>query len=255
MSTKQKRVRITQNCEQSDHGTLTVGDKKYFSEALAQHLVDIGNAVFIDDEIKQPNVPMKNCPTCLQVLDAGAHLQRAVSINHDLQAALRIAEQAAIDAGQEVVRLQGALTAAGVQTAVEAANDKREKPELETKPEPGPNETKDGAGAPAANSQVILHGSDLLPAHIEIAEGNTVQLGEVVQRAYQASGMTPEQWNALEGAARDDLLEMEVAVLKTEAATAGAGKDGDAKKLSSASHQGQASHKKTAKQSGGQAGK
>ena len=60
----------------------------------------------------------------------------------------------------------------------------------------------------------ILHGSDKLPAHIEIAEGKTVQLGTVVAEAHTASGLSEEAWNALPADERDALLNAEIDRLK-----------------------------------------
>lgn len=65
---------------------------------------------------------------------------------------------------------------------------------------------------------VILNGSDLLPAHVDLAEGKTVQLGEVVARAHVASGVTPEAWNALSAADREYLLAAEIEKMKVEIA-------------------------------------
>ena len=64
----------------------------------------------------------------------------------------------------------------------------------------------------------ILVGSDLLPSDVEIAEGQTVQLGDVVARAHAASGLTAEAWNALPGDEREALLAAEVDKMKAEAA-------------------------------------
>lgn len=51
-----------------------------------------------------------------------------------------------------------------------------------------------------------LNGSNTLPALVEIAEGKTVQLGQIVMRAHATSGLTVEAWNALPEAERDELL-------------------------------------------------
>ncbi len=59
-----------------------------------------------------------------------------------------------------------------------------------------------------------LNGSNTLPATIEISEGNSVQLGDVVLAAYSDSGMTVDEWNALDDAARDGLLNQAVEAMK-----------------------------------------
>lgn len=74
--------------------------------------------------------------------------------------------------------------------------------------------------AKANKPQEILHGSDTFPAHIEIAEGVTVQLGDIVGAAFTASGLDAEAWNALSAEERDGLLTAEVDKRKAEAAKA-----------------------------------
>lgn len=74
------------------------------------------------------------------------------------------------------------------------------------------------AEAEAARKQDFLLGSDILPSDVEIAEGTTVPLGEIVQGAYAASGLSVDDWNALPPDQRDELLEAEVEKRKTEAA-------------------------------------
>lgn len=41
----------------------------------------------------------------------------------------------------------------------------------------------------------VLLGSDVHPAVIDLGDGRTVQLGEVVQKAFADSGMTTKEWN------------------------------------------------------------
>lgn len=54
-----------------------------------------------------------------------------------------------------------------------------------------------------------LLGSSILPALIEIGDAQ-VQLGEIVAAAHQKSGLSLEDWNALEDAARELLLDAEI---------------------------------------------
>ncbi|MBN9333868.1 hypothetical protein [Devosia sp.] len=61
-----------------------------------------------------------------------------------------------------------------------------------------------------------LLGSNVLPALVEIAAGKTVQLGVVVGRAYKASGLNVDGWNALEDAERETRLAQMVETLKQE---------------------------------------
>jgi hypothetical protein len=60
-----------------------------------------------------------------------------------------------------------------------------------------------------------LNGSNTLPATIEISEGNTVQLGDVVLAAFSDSGMTVEAWNLLDEATRDGLLNQAIETMKS----------------------------------------
>lgn len=51
-----------------------------------------------------------------------------------------------------------------------------------------------------------LMGSSTLPAHIDLGAGKMVPLGEVVRAAFEASGLTTDQWNNLDHAQRDAKL-------------------------------------------------
>lgn len=61
-----------------------------------------------------------------------------------------------------------------------------------------------------------LNGSNTLPALIEIAEGKTVQLVQIVMRAHATSGLTVEAWNALPEAERDELLGKTIAEFQAD---------------------------------------
>lgn len=74
---------------------------------------------------------------------------------------------------------------------------------------------KKPATALAANE--TLNGSNTLPALIEIAEGKSVQLGDVVGAAFDKSGLSVEAWNALAETDRDALLNQAIEVLKLAA--------------------------------------
>lgn len=68
---------------------------------------------------------------------------------------------------------------------------------------------------------VMLYGSSVLPSLIEIG-GKDVQLGTVVAAAHLASGLSAEDWNALDEPAREHLLAEQVEAMKAEAAKAAA---------------------------------
>lgn len=72
--------------------------------------------------------------------------------------------------------------------------------------------------APAENE--TLNGSNTLPALVEVSDGKSVQLGEIVAAAHQMSGLSVEAWNALSEGERDDLLNKVVTDLKAQAAVA-----------------------------------
>ena len=63
----------------------------------------------------------------------------------------------------------------------------------------------------------VLVGSNVLPANIELAEGVTVQLGEVVRRTHEASGLSVADWNALDDGDREARLAATVLELQAEA--------------------------------------
>lgn len=66
-------------------------------------------------------------------------------------------------------------------------------------------------------AQTILNGSNTLAAVIALAAGIEVQLGAVVGRAHKESGLSAEDWNALDEAKRDELLNATVETMKVEA--------------------------------------
>jgi len=80
-----------------------------------------------------------------------------------------------------------------------------------------PNVVKPTAQDSDPNVKVqALLGSDLLPAHIQIGD-ELVQLGTVVAKAHEASGLTVEDWNGLVPQIREKLLADYVENLRTPA--------------------------------------
>lgn len=63
----------------------------------------------------------------------------------------------------------------------------------------------------------ILYGSGTMPAVLTIA-GQKVQLGTLVAAAHAASGLSVDDWNALDEPARDHLLAEQIKVLEDIAA-------------------------------------
>ncbi len=49
----------------------------------------------------------------------------------------------------------------------------------------------------------VLNGTDSLPADVDLVAGVTVQLGDLVRRAYKDSGLDVAAWNALSQEDRD----------------------------------------------------
>lgn len=66
-----------------------------------------------------------------------------------------------------------------------------------------------------------LNGSNTLPAEIEIAEGQTLQLGELVAMSHQVSGLSVSAWNKMAEDKRDGQLQLTIDSLK-EAVAGGA---------------------------------
>lgn len=82
-------------------------------------------------------------------------------------------------------------------------------------------------GKPSAPAQESLLGSKVLPANIELAEGVTVQLGEVVRRTHEASGLSVADWNALGEDDREARLAATVLELQAAAEAEAEAKKGE----------------------------
>lgn len=76
--------------------------------------------------------------------------------------------------------------------------------------------TADG-GKASAPAQESLVGSNVLPTNIDLAEGVSVQLGEVVRQAFEHSGLSIADWNALDGDDREAELAAMVRELQSRA--------------------------------------
>jgi hypothetical protein len=53
-----------------------------------------------------------------------------------------------------------------------------------------------------------LRGSDVHPATLNLADGSTVELADVVEQAYELSGLTTADWNALAPEVRHNLIDV-----------------------------------------------
>lgn len=62
----------------------------------------------------------------------------------------------------------------------------------------------------------FLLGSNALPASFELPDGTVLTLGDVVGKAHEASGLSVEDWNALEDNAREALIAETVDKLSSE---------------------------------------
>lgn len=62
---------------------------------------------------------------------------------------------------------------------------------------------------------VILHGTDNLPAHVEI-NGDSYPLGDIVRKAHALSGMSADAWNRLPQHTRDDYIETALEAIRTQ---------------------------------------
>ncbi len=72
-------------------------------------------------------------------------------------------------------------------------------------------------GKASAPAQESLVGSNVLPANIELAEGISVQLGEVVRQAFEHTGLSIADWNALDEGDREAELAAMVRELQSRA--------------------------------------
>ncbi|WP_313642145.1 hypothetical protein [Stenotrophomonas sp.] len=84
--------------------------------------------------------------------------------------------------------------------------------------------TSTSTKAPAKD---VLVGSSVLPSNIELAEGVTVQLGEVVRRTHEASGLSVADWNALDDGDREARLAATVLELQAAAEAEAEAKKGE----------------------------
>lgn len=64
------------------------------------------------------------------------------------------------------------------------------------------------------NSIVALIGSESLPSLVDLAEGKAAQLGDIVAGAHADSGLSAEEWNSLEQAERDELIQAHLESLR-----------------------------------------
>ena len=76
-----------------------------------------------------------------------------------------------------------------------------------------------------------LNGSNTLPAEIELRDGVTMPLGDIVMLAHKQSGLSVDAWNALPEGERDGLLNKEIEDARSAlATTASQGAAGGAQK-------------------------
>lgn len=61
-----------------------------------------------------------------------------------------------------------------------------------------------------------IHGSNDFPSMVRISPDKEVQLGDVVRRGFEMTGMTVAQWNAMDSLVRDAILEVALAVMQAE---------------------------------------
>lgn len=87
--------------------------------------------------------------------------------------------------------------------------------------------TEEG-GKASAPAQESLVGSNVLPANIELAEGVIVQLGEVVRQAFEHTGLSVADWNALDEGDREAELAAMVRELQSRAEAEAEAKKGAA---------------------------
>lgn len=62
----------------------------------------------------------------------------------------------------------------------------------------------------------VLYGSTVHPTEIDLGEGRTIMLGDLVQKAFEQSGKSTDEWNALADGERNDLIEAMSDTLKAD---------------------------------------
>ncbi len=85
-----------------------------------------------------------------------------------------------------------------------------------------------GSTSTKALAKGVLVGSNVLPSNIELAEGVTVPLGEVVRRTHDASDLSVADWNALDDGDREARLAATVLELQAAAEAEAEAKKGAA---------------------------
>lgn len=81
------------------------------------------------------------------------------------------------------------------------------------------------SATPAA-TPIALLGSSVLPAEIDLGNGKTITLGDLVATAHGATQMSVEDWNAMSEEQRAEILATAVEAARAQAAGAGAGVNG-----------------------------
>jgi len=68
-------------------------------------------------------------------------------------------------------------------------------------------EKSDGIAPDTALVEIAgLNGSSIQPSTFDLADGTTLQLGVVIAKAFQSTGATVEEWNALDDATREGFI-------------------------------------------------
>ncbi|MGE8288672.1 MAG: hypothetical protein ACN6RG_11970 [Stenotrophomonas sp.] len=80
----------------------------------------------------------------------------------------------------------------------------------------------------AAPPPASLTGSNVLPSNVDLAEGVTLPLGDVVRKAHEASGLSIADWNALDDSDREARLAATVLELQATAEADAEAKKGEA---------------------------
>lgn len=87
----------------------------------------------------------------------------------------------------------------------------------------GPDVPAGGDGHPASLNSLL--GSSVLPSTLELTGQETMTLGDLVGRSFKDSGLTADEWNALDPEAREVRLAATWNTMKAEAVAAAVAKD------------------------------
>jgi hypothetical protein len=126
-----------------------------------------------------------------------------------------ISEEISVEQARRFVRIKGYVLDESATPAPTPAPTPSPSPVPAPTPAPAPADDENDENS---RHRLMLIGSSVLPSLVEIAEGKTVQLGDVVGAAHAASGLSIEEWNSLADDDREQRLAAQVETMKADVA-------------------------------------